>query len=92
VIWTSPTGHVYTTKPGGSLFFSALAVPTAVLTLPSPPPTPTGNRVLMMPARRRTRVADRIARKIYERDINAARIAVEAEAKRLAAYNDPPPF
>ena len=28
VIWTAPTGHVYTTKPGGSLFFPQLAIPT----------------------------------------------------------------
>ncbi len=28
VMWTSPTGHTYTTKPVGSLFFPVLAIPT----------------------------------------------------------------
>jgi hypothetical protein len=48
----------------------------------------------MMPARRRTRAADRAARNNWERGINEARIAAEAteRAKRLAAGNDPPPF
>jgi hypothetical protein len=48
----------------------------------------------MMPARRRTRAADRVARNNWERGINEARIAAEAarEAERIAACNDPPPF
>ena len=31
VIWTAPSGKVYTTKPGGSLFFPQLATPTGAL-------------------------------------------------------------
>jgi hypothetical protein len=48
----------------------------------------------MMPARRRARAADRVARNDWERGINEARIAAEAarEAERIAACNDPPPF
>jgi hypothetical protein len=94
VIWTSPTGHTYTTKPGGSLFFPALAVPTGKLVLPTWTPPNTAERGLMMPARRRTRAADRAARNNWERGINETRIAAEAarEAARLAACNDPPPF
>lgn len=55
---------------------------------------PETNRGLMLPARRRTRADERAARNNYERAINEARIVVEAaaEARRLAAYNDPPPF
>jgi Domain of unknown function (DUF222) len=92
IIWTSPTGHTYTTKPGGSLFFPALAVPTGKLVLPEWTPSNTGDRGLMMPVRRRTRAADRAARNSWERGINEARIAAEAvrQAARLAA--DPPPF
>ncbi len=94
VVWTSPSGHTYTTKPGGSLFFPALAVPTAELMLPSWAPKDTANRGLMMPTRRRTRAADRAARNSWERGINEVRIAAEAarEAARIAACNDPPPF
>jgi hypothetical protein len=94
VIWTSPTGHSYTTKPGGGLFFPALAIPTGELVLPTATPPTTANRGLMMPARRRTRAADRAARNNWERGINEARIAAEAarEAERIAACNDPPPF
>jgi hypothetical protein len=28
VIWTAPTGHTYSTTPGGALFFPTLAAPT----------------------------------------------------------------
>ena len=33
VIWTAPTGHTYTTKPVGSLFFPQLALPTGELVI-----------------------------------------------------------
>lgn len=92
VVWTSPTGHTYTTKPGLSLLFPRFGQPTAELWLPTWTPTPDAQRGLMMPARTRARAADRAARNKWERDINAARIAVETETKRLAACNDPPPF
>jgi Domain of unknown function (DUF222) len=94
VIWTSPTGHTYTTKPVGALLFPVLTVPTGALVLPKSTLTGTGQRGLMMPTRRRTREADRAARNNWERGINEARIAAEAAraAARSAACNDPPPF
>jgi hypothetical protein len=95
VVWTSPTGHQYITKPGGSLFFPALAVPTGALVVPTAMPPPGENRGLMMPARRQTRARDRAARISWERGINEARIAAEAahQAQQLASSdNDPPPF
>jgi hypothetical protein len=94
VIWTSPTGHTYTTKPGGAVLFPVLAVPTGTLVLPKLTPPDTGKRGLMMPTRRRTRAADRAARNNWERGINEARIAAEAarEAAQSAACHDPPPF
>ncbi len=95
MIWTSPTGHTYVTKPGGSLFFPALGVPTATLGLPTGMPPPANNRGLMMPARQRTRAQDRGARISWERGINEARIATEAarHAEPPAPNNnDPPPF
>jgi hypothetical protein len=93
VIWTSPTGHVYTTTPGGGLLFPALAVPTDKLVMPTGMAQHGANRGLMMPARRRTRADDRAARISWERGINEARIAAEAARHaRIAAGNDPPPF
>jgi hypothetical protein len=55
VIWTSPTGHTYTTKPVGSLVFPVLAVPASTLVLPAGTPRAGENHGLMMPARRRSR-------------------------------------
>ena len=58
VVWTSPSGKVYTTTPGGALFFPALALSTGELEVAytnGPHPTKRG---LMMPTRRRTRTQD----------------------------------
>jgi hypothetical protein len=80
VIWTSPTGRTYTTRPLGALFFPQLGTPTEKLVLPnSPPPGP--NRELAMPTRKRTRAQDRAHRVEWERGLNRARYAA-----------DPPPF
>ena len=82
VIWTSPSGRTYTTKPAGALFFPQLALPTEALTLPSTTTRPDGpQRGVMMPTRRRTRAQERASRIRWERRINEA---------RAAAY--PPPF
>jgi len=82
VIWTSPSGRVSTTKPGGALFFPQLAIPTEELTLPTATSPPNGpGRTLMMPMRRHTRAQERAARITWERGLNAARAAA-----------DPPPF
>ncbi|GBE65713.1 hypothetical protein MFM001_21750 [Mycobacterium sp. MFM001] len=83
VVWTSPTGHTYTTRPGSRLLFPSLCLPTGEL--PSAPTTdqPPGDRGLMMPLRRRTREQDRAKRIDAERALNAAHIAER---------NQPPPF
>jgi hypothetical protein len=80
VVWTSPSGRTYTTKPGGALFFPRLAVHTEELHLPATVP-PMPGRSLMMPTRRRTRVQDKAARIAWERRLNEARAAAH-----------PPPF
>jgi hypothetical protein len=92
VEWTSPTEHVYTTKPGAGVFFPALAESTGELALPTTVRAPVSNRGLMMPTRRRTRAAERSARIAAERRINDVRIAADAARRRIAARNDPPPF
>ena len=82
VIWASPSGRTYTTKPGGALFFPQLFAPTERLKLPDPPPPARGpGRGLMMPARRRTRTQERADRIRWERGLNEAR-----------ATAHPPPF
>ncbi|WP_113964172.1 HNH endonuclease signature motif containing protein [Mycobacterium shimoidei] len=94
VIWTAPTGHTYTTTPGGAVFFPILADPTGELVLPASLKSLGANRGLMMPTRKRTRAQERAARIAAERRINEERLAAQAarEAERIAACNDPPPF
>ena len=82
VEWTSPTGHVWTTTPGGALFFPQLAQPTGTLILPTDVP-PTTSGTLMMPTRDRTRAEDKRIRVEQERARNY---------KRLYTDVDPPPF
>lgn len=81
ITWTSPSGRVYTTKPGGALLFPILGVPTEILTTPERRPRSDRGRALMMPTRRRIRDVDRAARICWERSVN----------ERRAAAN-PPPF
>ena len=94
VIWTAPTGHTYTTKPGGSLFFPQLAIPTGELVVPETTRPVGSDRGVMMPTRRRTRSQDRAYRIALERQHNAARIARRhfLFAGRRARDNEPPPF
>jgi hypothetical protein len=93
LIWTAPTGHTYTTTPGGAIFFPQLALPTGELVIPNTEP-PDRDRGLMMPRRKRPREKDRQYRIAAERRINEIRIA-EARRRRqawLAANDKPPPF
>jgi hypothetical protein len=94
VIWTAPTGHTYTTKPGGSLFFPQLAISTGELVIPETTGPPSEHRGLMMPMRKRTRSEDRAYRIAVERQHNAARIARKQLllAERIARDDEPPPF
>jgi hypothetical protein len=83
VVWTAPTGQLYTTRPGSRLLFPSLCLPTGEL--PSAPTVdrPPGERGVMMPVRRRTREQDRARRIDAERALNSAHIAER---------NQPPPF
>ena len=84
VIWTSPTGHTYTTKPGSMLLFPTLCRPTATLWIGDPPQTPdSANRGAMMPKRRYTRAQNRIRAIAAERKLND---------DHVAECNKPPPF
>ncbi|MGY4710251.1 DUF222 domain-containing protein [Mycolicibacterium sp. CBM1] len=82
VIWTSPSGRIYTTKPGGALLFPKFFTPTEKLALPDTASLHLRpRRGVMMPVRRQTRTQERAARIRWERECN--------EAKTTA---DPPPF
>jgi hypothetical protein len=94
VVWTSPTGHTYTTKPVGALFFPILAAPTGEITIAKRYDEPCQGRGLMMPRRKRTRAQERRYRIAGERRINEAQIAEERRKYEawLAATYEPPPF
>jgi hypothetical protein len=83
VIWTSPTGKTYTTRPGSRLLFPALCAPTGDLPEVSTVEPPSSDRYSMMPKRRRTREQSRIERVDAERALNDAHVAER---------NEPPPF
>ncbi|MFL6087485.1 MAG: DUF222 domain-containing protein [Mycobacterium sp.] len=74
VIWISPSGRKYITKPGSRLFFDTWDTTTADLPPPSIVAPKTGDRGLMMPRRRRTRAAE------YAASIKAERARNEAAA------------
>ncbi|BBX49136.1 HNH endonuclease signature motif containing protein [Mycolicibacterium poriferae] len=86
---TTPTGHIYTTKP-----FSALLFPSWITTGRSdaapPPPAPTApppspGRGLMMPLRRRTRAQNRAAYIVRARTHNAIARELDRAAAEKAA-------
>jgi hypothetical protein len=83
VVWTSPSGHKYVTRPGSRLLLPALCLPTGELPTVPTGSRPSGDRGVMMPKRRRTREQDRAARIDAERSLNDAHVAER---------NQPPPF
>ncbi len=84
VVWTSPTGHTYTTYPGSKHLFPQLCQPTATLWTDDPPIVEsTGDRGAMMPKRRHTRAHTTAKAIAAERRLNNAHVAER---------NKPPPF
>jgi hypothetical protein len=72
VIWISPSGGKYITKPGSRLFFESWDTATADLPPPSIVVPNAADRGLMMPRRRRTRAAEHAAWIKAERARNEA--------------------
>lgn len=73
VVFTTPSGHTYTTTPGIGVLFPGFDATTAAL----PPPEsdterPEPGRTMKMPKRKRTRAQDRAQRIQYERAQNQA--------------------
>jgi hypothetical protein len=88
VVWTSPTGHTYTTYPGSKHLFPQLCQPTATLWAGEPPVTKsTRDRGAMMPKRRHTRAHNTTKAIAAERKLNDS-----YAAGRIAERNKPPPF
>jgi hypothetical protein len=84
VIWTSPTGHTYTTYPGSLHLFPSLCAPTATLWRGEPPVVETtDDRAAMMPQRRHTRAQGTAKTIAAERRLNDPLVA---------EHNKPPPF
>jgi len=84
IIWSSPTGHTYTTYPGSKHLFPQLCEPTATLWTEEPPVIePAIERGAMMPKRRRTRAHNTAKAKAAERRLNDPYVAER---------NRPPPF
>ncbi|BBX23797.1 hypothetical protein MTER_32080 [Mycolicibacter terrae] len=72
VEWTSPTGHTHITRPGSTLLFPTLCMPTGTPPPTTPPVPPSAGRSLMMPTRKRTRIQNRAHRINSERALNKA--------------------
>jgi hypothetical protein len=83
VIWTSPSGQSYTTRPDSRLLFPSLCLPTAPVTVTDAPTAYTAR--LTMPRRKTTRAEDRRHRIDDERRRNEAEIDP-------AAFDSRPPF
>ena len=76
IIWTSPTGHTYTTYPGSRHLFPTLCEPTATLWTGDPPTVEsTAERGVMMPKRRHTRAHTTTTAIAAERRLNDAYVA-----------------
>ncbi len=89
VVWTSPTGHTYVTRPGSRLLFPALCLPTGELpSVPTEYRPPPGDRGAMMPTRRRTRQQDRA----YRIDAERRRNQLAYSAPAPPGDDEPPPF
>jgi len=91
VVWTSPTGHTYITKPEGAHWFPALGQPTGVPDVAEATAGKPG-RGRCMPTRKRTRVQERRDRIYRERYLNDVRIIEELFDQEMAADADPAPF
>jgi hypothetical protein len=76
-VWTSPTGHTYTTYPGSRSYFPNWDTDTGPLPTPPTAQRFSTDRGLMMPQRQRTRTQERQAR---------------IKAERAQNDSDPPPF
>lgn len=82
IVWTAPSGHTYTTKPGSQLFFPTVNTTSAPVT-PGAPDPGGGDKIQKMPKRKRSRAKERAYRLKAERALND---------DHVTERNRPPPF
>jgi len=89
VVWTSPHGQAYTTRPGCKVLFPSLCRPTAPVAVAHTADAPTAgtSRAMAMPRRTSTREQNRAKAIAEERKLNE-----DLAAQRIAERNKPPPF
>jgi hypothetical protein len=73
VVWTTPSGRTYTTKPGSSLFFPTANTTTGPIITGTTRPNST-DKLQMMPKRKRSRAKERAYRIAAERALNDAHV------------------
>jgi len=88
VVWTSPHGQTYTTRPGSKLLFPALCRPTAPAARRDVPDT-ANNRALAISRRNATRAQNSAKAINDERQHYEHAIQTEGQA---AQRSRPPPF
>lgn len=90
VVWTSPDGRTYVTRPASRLFFPSCNLSTADLPPPTTDSPPGPGRSLMMPRRRRTRAADVAARIKAERALHGSSQSSRADRPEASMSNASP--
>jgi hypothetical protein len=73
IVWTTPSGRTYKTKPGSSLFFPTVNTTTAPIVTGTPRPN-SPDKLRMMPKRKRSRAKERAYRINAERALNDAHV------------------
>lgn len=81
IVWTTPSGRTYTTKPGSRLFFPTVNTTTALI-VPGTPVPNSADKLRLMPKRKRSRAKERAYRINADRALNDAHVA----------ENNNPPF
>jgi hypothetical protein len=69
IVWTTPSGRTYMTKPGSSLFFPTVNTTTAPIVTGAPRPN-SPDKLQLMPKRKRSRAKERAYRIKAERALN----------------------
>lgn len=83
IVWTTPAGRTYTTRPGSALLFPTVNTTSAPIGTPAPAPT-SADKIRTMPMQRKRNRAKAIGYRIKaERALNDAYVAER---------NRPPPF
>lgn len=96
VVFTSPSGHGYSTEPFGAQLFPILGTPTGPIGPTAAERADDTHRGVAMPTRSRTRHEDRRSRVDRERrrraEINAEKSRAKAQRQARAEAEHPPPF